>query len=85
MTAAGPTGPTGAGWHAQQIAEFLAAVSVYENEPAALDGAVERAAEAMEAEVAAWYRASTLDEEKAIARRLNKAALDNALYAPLGV
>ena len=40
-------------WHAQQIAEFLAAVSAYEDEPAALDGAVERAAEAMEAEVAA--------------------------------
>jgi diguanylate cyclase (GGDEF)-like protein len=40
-------------WHAQQIAEFLAAVSAYEDEPAALEGAVERAAEAMEAEVAA--------------------------------
>ncbi|HZQ78651.1 MAG TPA: EAL domain-containing protein [Acidimicrobiia bacterium] len=51
MTAARPT--PGAGWHAQQIAEFLAAVSAYETEPAALDGAVERAAEAMEAEVAA--------------------------------
>ena len=43
-------------WHAQQIAEFLAAVSAYEDEPAALDGAVERAAEAMEAEVAAVVR-----------------------------
>ena len=43
-------------WHAQQLAEFLAAVSVYEDEPAALDGAVERAAEAMEAEVAAAVR-----------------------------
>ena len=46
----------GAGWHAQQIAEFLAAVSAYETEAAALDGAVERAAEAMEAEVAAVVR-----------------------------
>jgi len=48
------TGPSE--WHAQQIAEFLAAVSAYEDEPAALDGAVERAAEAVEAEVAAVVR-----------------------------
>jgi peptide/nickel transport system substrate-binding protein len=39
---------------------------------------------AAEAEVAAWYEATTLDEEKAIARRLNKTALENAIYAPLG-
>ncbi len=39
----------------------------------------------VEAEVAAWYDAKTLDEEKAIVRRLNKAALDNAIYAPLGL
>ena len=51
MTAASPG--TGAGWHAQQIAEFLAAISAYQTEAAALDGAVERVAEAMEAEVAA--------------------------------
>jgi peptide/nickel transport system substrate-binding protein len=38
----------------------------------------------VEAEVAAWYHATTLAEEKAIVRRLNKAALDNAIYAPLG-
>jgi peptide/nickel transport system substrate-binding protein len=38
----------------------------------------------VEAEIAAWYDAKTLDEEKGIARRLNKAALDNAIYAPLG-
>src|SRR5258708_5742448 len=37
-----------------------------------------------EAEIAAWYDAKALDEEKAIARRLNKAALDNVVYAPLG-
>jgi diguanylate cyclase (GGDEF)-like protein len=48
------TGPSG--WHAQQIAEFLVAVSAYEDEPAALEGAVERAAEALEAEVAAVVR-----------------------------
>jgi peptide/nickel transport system substrate-binding protein len=38
----------------------------------------------VEAEIAAWYDAKTLDEEKPIARRLNKAALDNVVYAPLG-
>jgi peptide/nickel transport system substrate-binding protein len=38
----------------------------------------------VEAEIAAWYEAKSLDEEKAIARRLNKAAFDHVLYAPLG-
>jgi peptide/nickel transport system substrate-binding protein len=38
----------------------------------------------IEAEVAAWFDAKTLDDEKASARRLNKAAFDNAVYAPLG-
>jgi peptide/nickel transport system substrate-binding protein len=38
----------------------------------------------VEAEVAAWYEAKSLDEEKAIARRLNKAALDHVVRAPLG-
>jgi len=39
----------------------------------------------VEAEIDAWYEANSLDEEKAIARRLNKAALDHVIYAPLGV
>jgi peptide/nickel transport system substrate-binding protein len=39
---------------------------------------------AVEAEIAAWYDTKTLDEEKAAARRLNKAALDDVVYAPLG-
>jgi peptide/nickel transport system substrate-binding protein len=38
----------------------------------------------VEAEIAAWYDAKSLDEEKTIARRLNKAAFDYALSAPLG-
>jgi peptide/nickel transport system substrate-binding protein len=38
----------------------------------------------VEAEVAAWYDARSLDEEKAVARRLNRAALDHVVYAPLG-
>ncbi len=40
---------------------------------------------AVEAEVAAWYAATSLDEEKAIARRLNKAAFDQVVFAPLGM
>jgi peptide/nickel transport system substrate-binding protein len=39
---------------------------------------------AVETEVAAWFAAETLDEEKAAMRRLNKAALDNVVYAPTG-
>jgi peptide/nickel transport system substrate-binding protein len=38
----------------------------------------------VEAEIAAWFDAKTLDEEKIVARRLNKAALDHVVYAPLG-
>ena len=43
-------------WSGQQLAEFLAAVSSYSHEAAAIAGAVERAAEAVEAEVAAIVR-----------------------------
>jgi peptide/nickel transport system substrate-binding protein len=39
----------------------------------------------IEAEIAAWYDATTLDEEKMIVRQLNRLALDDVLYAPLGV
>jgi len=39
----------------------------------------------IEAEIAAWYDATSLDDEKTIARRLNKLAVDHVLYAPLGV
>jgi peptide/nickel transport system substrate-binding protein len=38
----------------------------------------------VEAEIAAWFDAKTLDEEKTVVRRLNKAALDYVVYAPLG-
>jgi ABC-type transport system substrate-binding protein len=34
--------------------------------------------------VATWFDATTLDEERAIARRLNKAALDHVVCAPIG-
>ena len=39
----------------------------------------------IEAEIAAWYNSTRLDEEKTIVRRLNKLALDHVPYAPLGV
>ncbi len=32
----------------------------------------------------AWFAAKNLDEEKAAIARLNKAALDNVVYAPTG-
>ena len=35
-------------------------------------------------EIAAWLEAKTVDEEKTIAHRLNKAALDHVVFAPLG-
>jgi peptide/nickel transport system substrate-binding protein len=38
----------------------------------------------VEAEIATWFDAKTLDEEKTVARRLNKAAFDHVVYAPLG-
>jgi peptide/nickel transport system substrate-binding protein len=39
----------------------------------------------VEAEIAAWFEAKTLDEERAVARRLNKAALNHVVFAPLGL
>src|SRR5262249_44130668 len=38
----------------------------------------------VEAEIATWFDATTLEEEKAAARRLNKAFFDNVIYAPVG-
>jgi peptide/nickel transport system substrate-binding protein len=39
----------------------------------------------IEADVAAWFEVKTLEEEKTIAHRLNKTALDFVVYAPLGL
>jgi peptide/nickel transport system substrate-binding protein len=39
---------------------------------------------AVETVIAAWFDATTLDQEKALAGRLNKAFLDDVVYAPLG-
>jgi len=38
----------------------------------------------VETQVAAWFEAKTLDEERVAIRRLNKAALDNVVQAPTG-
>ena len=38
----------------------------------------------VETEVTAWFEAKSLDEEKAVMGRLNKAALDSVVYAPTG-
>jgi peptide/nickel transport system substrate-binding protein len=38
----------------------------------------------VEGEVMAWFEAKDLDEEKAAMRRLNRAALDNVVFAPTG-
>jgi peptide/nickel transport system substrate-binding protein len=38
----------------------------------------------VEVEVYAWYDATSFEAEAAAIRRLNKAALDNVVYAPLG-
>jgi hypothetical protein len=46
-------GPTVENWSTQQLAEFLAVVTSFPDEVAATRGAVERAAEALECEVAA--------------------------------
>jgi peptide/nickel transport system substrate-binding protein len=38
----------------------------------------------VETEIANWFEAKTLDEEKATIKKVNKAALDNVVYAPTG-
>jgi len=38
----------------------------------------------VEKEITAWFDATSLDEEKAAMRRLNKAALEGVVYAPTG-
>ena len=40
--------------------------------------------EPVEKEVLAWFAAKNLDEEKSAVKRLNKAALDDVVYAPTG-
>ena len=49
-----------ASWSTQQLTEFVALVGAFEDEDAAIRGAIERAAEALEAEVAAVIRGGAL-------------------------
>ena len=51
---------TAESWSTQQLAEFLALVSSFADEPSAVCGAVERAAEALDAEVGAIVRGREL-------------------------
>ena len=39
----------------------------------------------IEGEIAAWYDATSLGQEKTIVRRVNRLALEHVPYAPLGV
>jgi signal transduction histidine kinase len=48
-------------WSTQQLAEFLAVVSSYEDEQSAIQGGLERTAEALEAEVTALLRGSEVE------------------------
>ena len=41
--------------------------------------------DAVEAEVAAWFDAKDLEQEKAAVRRLNRAAFEHVVYAPTGL
>ena len=43
-----------------------------------------KAVSLVEAEIAAWFDANTLEDEKSAARRLNEAALNEVVCAPLG-
>ena len=38
----------------------------------------------VEKEITGWFEAKSLDEEKAAASRINKAALDEVVFAPTG-
>ena len=43
-----------------------------------------KAVSLVEAEIAAWFDANTLEDERSAARRLNEAALNEVVCAPLG-
>jgi signal transduction histidine kinase len=53
--------PSPESWSTQQLAEFLAVVSSYEDEQSAIQVALERTAEALESEVAALIRGSSVE------------------------
>jgi peptide/nickel transport system substrate-binding protein len=78
--------PAYGGWHLAPVAnygvEFIDPTKGRLSGNYALSGRPINAE--VEAEIAAWYEAKSLDEEKVVARQLNKSAFDNVVYAPLG-
>jgi signal transduction histidine kinase len=73
---------TSAAWSTQQLAEFLAIVSAFDTEDAAALGAVERAAEALDAEVAAIVADSSV--MAAVGYREGTAPLDDLKSVAFG-
>src|SRR5260370_24707391 len=70
-------------WHAGAVCIDPSAVSaIRANGDKAWFGWPTRAK--VESEITAWYDARNLDEEKAAIARLNKAALEDVVYAPTG-
>ena len=89
----GPSRPEGTaargGWHMYHTAVFGVDAIDPTNKwvRAAGDQAINGWArsDAVEAEVAAWYDAKTVEDEKAIVGRLNKGRAEHVVFAPLGV
>jgi peptide/nickel transport system substrate-binding protein len=80
--------PRHGGWHLYHTALYGVDCATPTNSFLRANGTVavngwSKSAE-VETEIAAWFDATTLEEEKAAARRLNKAFLDYVVYAPLG-
>jgi peptide/nickel transport system substrate-binding protein len=80
--------PTQGGWHMYHTAIYGVDTATPNNTfhratgTIAVNGWVK--SPEVEAEIAAWFDATTLDGEKAAATRFNKAGLDHVLYAPVG-
>jgi peptide/nickel transport system substrate-binding protein len=70
------------GWHAGVDLATPMSISIRANGEKAWFGWPE--SPPVEAAVAAWFEAKTPDEEKVAARMLNRAALADVVYAPVG-
>jgi peptide/nickel transport system substrate-binding protein len=80
--------PSQGGWHLYHTAFYGVDCAAPTNTFLRANGTVSvngwAKSPAVETEIAAWFDATTLDQEKAVAGRLNKAFLDDVVYAPLG-
>lgn len=74
---------TTAPWASQQIAEFLSAISSFPDEHSATTGAIERAAEALEAEIAFLVRNGVIQSSVGFRRGDIPADLLTALRSPI--